>query len=428
MRLDRSTSPHGRRTRPGGTPQLARTIARAFSAGGLAVLVAAIGFGTGASSAGTAHGQGFTASHSLTLSGAGATGAVTIRVAFGSSGRGTFSASGVVSDGGTALMGRSLVGNRVRLTETLRGSSGTLVIRVEQACGVSRSAWLILRASGAYAGLRGGGSGTGRIRCQDSRRPLRAVYRGTVTTPTSGSIAIPGTYGGWTAQNERVSFAVLADGRRVGKVRIERLIATCQPPLDVVLEPAFLSTYPIAPDGSFFATAAGTTVEGRFSGATATGTVTYSSTATDPYVCRSGDVSWAASTPSPSLPTALPGSYCGSTTQSRGVCLTLTQSGRLRYLRIEARLDCVFQGERARFETEMGFAGAVVPLRSNLSFEVPGSIEGDASGEYVVRGTFDSGGRVSGTLSLYRTSFDDQEGRLYSCRDASFGWQAARVR
>jgi hypothetical protein len=98
------------------------------------------------------------------------------------------------------------------------------------------------------------------------------------------------------------------------------------------------------------------------------------------------------------------------------------------YLRIEAQLDCVFQGERARFEAVMGFAGAGLPLRSNLSFEALGSIEGDAGGEYLMRGTFDTAGKVSGTLSLFRTSYDDQEGRLYTCRDESFGWQAARVR
>jgi hypothetical protein len=237
---------------------------------------------------------------------------------------------------------------------------------------------------------------------------------------------VPGAYGGWTAQNERVTFDVLPGGRSVGNIRVERLHATCTPPLDVVVEPAFLSTYPIAPDGSFTAGFGNATMHGRLAGASAAGTLTYASSS-PPYACTSGAVSWSASSPAPAPPKALPGTYCGSTAQGLGSCLRLSPDGRVTYLRVEARVDCRFQGETAQFVIETGFGAGSVPLRSNLSFEVLGAVEGDAGGEYVLRGTFDAAGRVTGTLSLHRTTFDDQEGRIYVCKDASSGWTAARV-
>ena len=398
---------------------------RALTLAGLAVLATALGALPGVSHAG---GVGAPESRADPVLARALVddGAVTIRVVLDRVGRGSFTARGAFSDTGAATARRALVGKRVNLTETLSGSSGTIVIRVVQRCGRKTGAWRVLRASGDYTGMSGGGTGTGVVGCGGSSGQVRGVYTGTVRIPRPQQYAQPGSYAGRTTQNERVTFDVLANGRSVGSIRIERLRATCTPPLDVVVEPAFLSTYPIAADGSFTATFAGSTIAGRFGGAGATGTVTYTSSETAPYVCTSGSVTWTASTPPPSLPVALPGTYCGSTEQSLGVCLTLAPAGRLTHLRIEARIDCAFQGERAQFEIATGFGGSSLPLRSNLSFEVLGSIEGDASGEYVARGTFDAAGTVSGTLSLYRTSFDDQEGRIYTCKDTSFAWQATR--
>jgi hypothetical protein len=366
------------------------------------------------------------------------TGTVAIRVSFDAAGRGSFVARGAISDAGPATTGRSLSGRRIRLTQTLEGSYGTLVIRVEQACGSRRSTWRTLRGSGSYEGMSGGGSGTGGVPCSGRRQGFRGIYRGTVRSPALRPLATPGPYGGWTAQNERLTFEVLADGRRVSDIRIERLYAPCTPPLDVTVEPAFRATYPIAPDGSFSATFGASTITGRFNAAAATGTVTYSSSATGPYVCTSGSVSWSASSPPPPLPSALPGSYCGSTAQDLGICLTLSSQSRLTHARAEVRLDCVLafddgarvppeRAERARFGATLGFGAGSVPLRSNLSFQVLGPLEGDAGGEYVLRGAFDEAGGASGTLSLHRTSFDDQEGRVYTCLDALLGWRATRV-
>jgi len=354
------------------------------------------------------------------------TGAVTVQVLLDSSGRGTFVATGAISDVGTVHSKWSRSDHRVRLTQSLEGGFGTLVVDIDQVCGRPRSTWRVVRGTGSYVGLNGGGQG-GQTPCEATRRPLSIVYTGTVRTSPPRAIATPGAYAGWTAQNERVTFAVLPGGRSVGNIRVERLYATCSPPLDVALEPAFLSSYPIEKDGSFTATFANSTISGRFTGSGAAGTVAYTSSETRPYVCTSGSVSWTASTPPAPLATAPPGTYCGSTVQNRGVCLTLAPGGRVSYLRIEAELDCVFEGQRVPFLVAMGFAARDVPLRSNLAFEVLGSIEGNASGEYVARGRFDSSGKVTGKLSVYRTSYDDQEGRIYMCRDSSFGWQASRV-
>lgn len=401
------------------------TVARALALAGTVVLVVAMSIAAEPSDAESAPLAGSTPGLARTTARPGTDGTLVLRVAFDAEGRGSFIATGAVSDSGVGKARRSLANQRLRLVETLTGSAGTLVVRVEQKCGSGKSTWRVMRGSGNYANITGGGTGTGGISCGEPAKAFRAVYRGTVAVADEQPRGVPGPYGGWTAQGERVTFDVLAGGGSVGSIRVERLTATCTPPLEVSIEPAFLSTYPIAADGSFTATFGNSTITGRFGGAGATGTITFSSTVTPPYTCSSGSVGWSASSPPPPLPTALPGTYCGSTTQSRGACLTLSPGGRVTYLRFEARLDCVLP-EQAQFEIELGFSGAGVPLRSNLGFEVIGALEGDAAGEYVVRGTFDSTGRASGTLTLHRTSFDDQEGRIYTCKDMSVSWQAAR--
>lgn len=404
--------------RPRGT----RTFRRSLALVGLTALVTAVLAGPAVSravpSARDASERG------LAQQRAGATGRVTIRVAFDAAGTGTFAASGAISEAGVASVRIIVTERRVRLTATLRGTSGTLVTRVDQGCGKARGAWRVLAGSGAYAGLSGGGNAAGRIACTRSRLPARVVHTGEVRLPSPPQLATPGTYAGWTAQGERVTFEVLAGGRRLGNVRVERLFATCHPELEVALEPAFPETYPLAEDGSFSLTFARTTIAGRLSGSSAAGAIAYASSEAEPFACTSGRVGWTATSPPPALPRALPGSYCGSTGQARGVCLTLAPDGRIAYLRIEVTLECT-RPEEVRFEAVIGFGGRL-PLRSNLAFEVLGALDDSASGEYVLRGAFDEAGGVSGTVSLHKVGYD-QDGTPYGCRNSSFGWRAKRV-
>jgi len=349
-------------------------------------------------------------------------GRVTIRIAADARGRGTFAVEGALSDAGSARMTRARAGSRLTLTHALEGDRGTVVLRAVQRCGAGQATWTILRASGGYAGIAGGGRGTA-APCAGPARPLRAVYRGAVRAPVPPTLARPGLYAGWTGQRERISLEVLPGGRLVSSVRVERLSATCAPPPDVVLEPAFPSTYPISADGAFSVAFGSVALSGRFDQAGAAGTIAYASQ-TGATMCTSGAVSWSATSPPDPLPTAPSGAYCGSTSQGLGVCLTLTPAGRVTRVRLEATLECTHP-EQALFGTVAGFGGSV-PVRSNLRFDVQGSLEDNASGDYVLAGTFDPGGTVSGTLSVHRVRVD-QEGTLFTCRNSAHTWTARRL-
>ena len=297
------------------------------------------------------------------------------------------------------------------------------MLRTTQRCGRNTSTWSVARGSGAYAGLAGGGTVSG-LSCHAPRARVRAVYTGRLrTAPPRAPLAQPGAYGGWSSQNERLTLEVAPDGRRLTNIRLERLVATCSNALSVVVEPALLATYPIADDGSFSISSAGSTVVGRFSGSQAEGTISYESSSGGT-TCSSGPVTWTASSPPPPLPPAQPGAYCGSTSQQVGVCLNVSADRRVGGLRLEAVLDCV-QPDAAQFETTIEVGGAL-PLRSNLTFDVEGSLGDAASGEYVLHGALDAAGGATGTLSLRHVSYD-LDGTTFTCKDASVRWSARRL-
>ena len=350
-------------------------------------------------------------------------GAATIRVALDARGRGAFLLDGLLSDSGRAAARRSLAQGRLHLVATLEGSAGTIVLRVTQRCGRKASTWRVARGSGAYAGLAGGGSGSG-LSCRVPRTRVLAVYRGRLqTAPPRAPVAEPGAYGGWSSQNERLTLDVAPDGRHLTNVRLERLVAACSNALSVVVEPALLATYPIADDGSFSISSGGSTIGGRFSGSQAEGAISYESS-DGGSTCSSGSVTWTASSPPPPLPSPQPGAYCGSTSQQVGVCLKVTGDRKVGGLRMEAVLECV-QPEVAQFETAFGVGGAL-PLRSNLTFDVEGSLEDAASGEYTLHGAVDAAGGAAGTLSLRHVSYD-LDGTIFACKDASVRWSARRL-
>jgi hypothetical protein len=352
--------------------------------------------------------------------------AVVIRVALDSSGQGTFLLRTGITDTGTATSRRSVARGRMQLVTVLTSSSGTIAMRVTRRCGSKTSTWRAVHGTGIYAGVTGQGTGTGRTGCGRSRASVREVYRGALETASLPALAEPGIYGGWTSQGERVTFQVQADGRHVSDLRVERLATNCTPALEVVLHPAFVGAYEIASDGSFSITAADSTISGRFDGSTATGSI--APTSSSQGTC-STPVTWSASTPPPPLPFAPPGTYCGSTSQNLGACVTLAAGQSITYLRVEVGIDC-FSPESAQFIGELSFGGPV-PLRSNSTFELPGSLAGSAGGDYYLQGGFDNAGNVSGTVTVRRVSFDleygDGELTVYTCRDVSFSWSAKRL-
>lgn len=91
---------------------------------------------------------------------------------------------------------------------------------------------------------------------------------------------------------------------------------------------------------------------------------------------------------------------------------------------MELGVECT-QPEQARFDAVVGFGGAV-PVRSNLRFDVSGSVDEGASGEYDLRGTFDTAGGATGTLSAYRLTVD-VEGTIFTCRNVAVGWTVKRL-
>jgi hypothetical protein len=348
--------------------------------------------------------------------------AATIRVVLDATGHGVFLVEGAVSDSGSATAHRTVVRKRLHLTERLEGSAGTIVIRVVQACGrPMTSTWSVTRGSGGYAGLTGAGRGSGGLGCGGRQTPFRSVYRGRLqTAPPQDPLAQAGNYGGWSSQDERLTLDVLPDGRHLTNVRLERLTATCSRSLTAVVQPAFSATYPIAEDGSFSIASGGATIVGRFTGSQAQGTISYDSGGES--ACSSGAVAWTASSPPPALQSAQSGAYCGSTGQRLGVCLRVTSDGKVNQLTLDVMLECTSQeADPAQFETVMGFGGRL-SLRSNLTFDVDGSLEDPAAGVYTLHGSL-AAGAATGNVSLRQVSYD-QDGTPFTCRNADVQWSA----
>jgi hypothetical protein len=93
-------------------------------------------------------------------------------------------------------------------------------------------------------------------------------------------------------------------------------------------------------------------------------------------------------------------------------------------LRLEVVLDCVVP-EAGQFRTVISFGGAV-PLRSNLTLEVEGSLEDAAAGVYSLRATFSDAGRASGNVSLQHVSYD-LDGTIFTCKDVAVPWSASQL-
>jgi hypothetical protein len=137
------------------------------------------------------------------------------------------------------------------------------------------------------------------------------VVRVTWTAPTLPPHATPGHYEGRSTFNEAFNLDVSADGKSVINLRTGQINESCNPPAHIsggnLTAPG---PYAIAADGSFSITATITItvgdstgtrsikIAGRFSGASATGTIRTDTTFTldgTGYVCNSGDQTWSAS-------------------------------------------------------------------------------------------------------------------------------------
>lgn len=79
-------------------------------------------------------------------------------VTFRAATRGTFVASGAISDTGSLKAVRRVVGSRLQLSEVLAGKLGTIRIRAVGACTGRAGTWQALSGSKAYDGVGGGGT------------------------------------------------------------------------------------------------------------------------------------------------------------------------------------------------------------------------------------------------------------------------------
>lgn len=362
----------------------------------------------------------------------GIAGRVRVEARFRSPTRGTFDFGGAISDTGSLKAVRRVVGGRPQLTEVLAGKLGTIRIRAVSPCAGRSGTWQVLSGSGAYRGLIGGGPASGGLRCAATTYPARAIYTGTVRTPTPAPmppLAQAGRFGGGTSQREEVVLDVEQGGRTFAGLRLA-VMAPCAGPVGPARVMMSLpGPYEIGQDKSFAILGpeswwtgdiAGrftspTTVEGT---ATASTTITVTSTNTK-YTC-SETISWTASLPPP---TATPGTYCGFTIQGPGICLDVAASGR-EVARVEVGVVVRCQ-PASEFELTLTFADA--PIGGHLGFSKRStSFEGLVAGSGSISGLIDPAGTsASGRVSLIQPSFD-HEGTRYTCGVRVASWQAKR--
>ena len=362
-------------------------------------------------------------------------GGVTIVTSLESSLRGSFTISGAVSDRGSVQARRAVATNRVRLTETLKGKKGTIRVLVTQICGSRSSTWRVLSGSGEYRELTGGGRGTGRISCVGTQPRVRLVYTGSVATPPPPPppVAPAGLYAGTTSQNDIVTFEALSDRRSISNLRFHQVRVRCDPdvpPTVAFLSASFPGRYPVDQDGIFAIAESDYTVTGKFTGVTARGTLSYESSRTDPFgtlrTCRSGTLTWGATSPPPLPPAVIPGRYCGVTAQTRSVCFDVTPGLRVARFETEVTLLCNVQTSLV-----LKFVyGGTIAIRSNASFSAginsafPLESGGLAAG-LSITGTFQAG-VASGSFVLLEPQFS-YEGTWYRCRLGRTTWSASRV-
>ncbi len=362
-------------------------------------------------------------------------GRVTIATSLESSLRGSFTMRGAISDRGSVQARRAVAANRVRLTETLKGNMGTIRSLATQVCGSRSSTWRVLSGSGEYRELTGRGRGTGRISCAGSQPPVRLVYTGSVATPPPPPppIAPPGLYAGTTSQNDIVTFEALSDGHSLANVRFHQVIVRCDPdvpPTVAYLSASFPGRYPVSQDGSFAIAESDYAVTGKFTGASVSGTLSYENSRTDPFgtlrTCRSGTLTWHATSPPSPPPAVTPGRYCGVTAQTRSVCFDVTPELRVAKFEMEVALVCSVQ---TSLVYKFVYPGTIA-IRSNGSFSASISsafpLEGEGlAASLSITGTFQAGA-ASGSLLLLEPQIR-YEGTLYRCRLGRISWSASRA-
>lgn len=355
---------------------------------------------------------------------------VTISVRLGASGKGRFSLTGGFTDSGRVSAKRSRAGGRLRLTQTMTGADGTLVISSSHACARASGKWSVVSGTRSYRGASGGGAVTGRIGCARPWQPSALVYTGSLTVPPP-PLAPPGLYSGFTTQDNGIAFEVAPSGRAVVNLEVDAYSFKCVSPSGFSLtvfrdDHEAAGPFPIADDRTLVVQLVpGTTFSGNFTAAGAAGTVSVDSSIPDPFGQQAkcdAKIPWTVTTPPPPLRRALPGTYCGFTTSQHGVCLDVPEGGReFRNLRTTAVLRC---GADVFFLLELT-ADVTVPFRANLSFDhrftqpIPG---GDPVTAFL-RGSFDQAGATTGTLTLSRPSFTF-EGTRYTCSGGGATWTA----
>ena len=358
-------------------------------------------------------------------------GTVRITVRFSSATRGSFTATGAVTDAGTVTATRRVSSGRQQVTQTLVGRLGTIRIRSTHPCAGSAGTWRVLSGAKAYSGLSGGGPAKGGPRCVAPRYPARVVYSGTVKTPPPPPLAQPGRFGGGTSQREEVTLTVDAGGRTFSGLRFTVRTTCAGTPITSSSFVSFPGVQEIADDGSFTlasSTSSETsTVTGRFTSLTrvqgtakTTGQIT-PSPGNVIYQCA-GEATWTATLPPPA---ATPGRYCGFTTQGLPVCLDVAADGRM-VTRIEVGVRVLCNQRTTEAEVTLEFTD--LPLRANLGFaKSSSSLEGFISGTAFVSGLLDPDGGTGahGSVRLQLPVFD-QDGTRYTCGVGTATWEARR--
>lgn len=353
--------------------------------------------------------------------------------------RGSFTMRGASADSGSAHARRTLAGKRVQLRVTLAGTKGTITVRVGQACGSATGAWKALAGSRAYVGVEGGGRGRGRIPCTRISGSIRIVLTGQLTLPPPPPPPPPppaqaGSYGG-TAASDDVTFDVLADGRTLANWSVRQVIARCGP--DVPPTVRFLSgsiggQYSIAADGTFSIAESGYSVTGKFAASSASGTVSYELSQTDPFgtvrTCRSGPATWNARTPPPPPPAVEPGRYCGTTTnQNKRLCFDVTAELRIASFDLDVSVTCFSGSARPLVPLRFLYRGTIA-IRADSRFtatisqfplETGGQVE-----TLSITGAF-TGTRATGTFRLTSPQVV-HEGTRYRCFSLSAPWTVSR--
>jgi hypothetical protein len=357
---------------------------------------------------------------------------VSIAVTLGAGTSGNFRMTGGPVDAGRVIATRRVSGGRLVTKQTLRGSTGTLVVTATQACARTTGTWKVASGGGAYAGASGGGTTRGRVGCSRPFKVTTVVHTGSLVVPPP-PLAASGLYRGWTTQDREVSFDVTPDGRALVNLLFGGYGADClqQQGLRRVewsgVDHRVAGPVPIAEDRTFALElgvgARRAKVAGRFAPGTAAGTIsiTYEWDAGGHFWKCAADVPWTAATPAPPSWQAAAGKYCGLTPQGEGVCLDVLAGGReLRNLTVGVPLVCGESGFLVRLTVE-----GPVALRSDLSFETVFTqpLGDDGSTRVFLSGTFERNGSMTGRITLQQPVFTHQ-GTRYTCRNGGAAWTA----